>query len=276
MPGQGDAPTLKVPRPVVDPEPTLERSRREPRPDDVKMPESVRNVIRGAAAGAARKPATARSQTVRPEFASSYGPYGHLAQSELNADGIETDAEVAARAANSNTAPSARRPLDRASEGMSQPAASETVVPFNGARPRLAPRSPVAYAEPVLPPAASAAAVRQPLVTETQLELLPEVGGKIGVVLSRETATLSVPAGEAGFSEELISRLGRALSDSKAIEAEGDTIESAVKSEAPLQITQHAEEDLEAEVEITEVDADPMHDDAVSIAGRLRPAIPAE
>jgi hypothetical protein len=276
MPGQGDAPTLKVPRPVVDPEPTLERSRREPRPDDVKMPESVRNVIRGAAAGAARKPATARSQTVRPEFASSYGPYGHLAQSELNADGIETDAEVAARAANSNTAPSARRPLDRASEGMSQPAASETVVPFNGARPRLAPRSPVAYAEPVLPPAASAAAVRQPLVTETQLELLPEVGGKIGVVLSRETATLSVPAGEAGFSEEPISRLGRALSDSKAIEAEGDTIESAVKSEAPLQITQHAEEDLEAEVEITEVDADPTHDDAVSIAGRLRPAIPAE
>jgi hypothetical protein len=35
-------------------------------------------------------------------------------------------------------------------------------------------------------------------------------------VLSRETATLSVPAGDAAFPEALISRLGRAIADAKA------------------------------------------------------------
>lgn len=256
-------PPFAVPQPVIDPEPTLA-----PRPartapfDDIRMPESVRTAINGRTAsatyGQSRTNGSAPTAHVRPtqppraDYAAGYGPYSQAAEAELGHDDV--------RAANSNTSPSARRAFDKTPEPGAH--GDDTVVPFNWPRPRptarpasLMPAETKASDQGASPTAASA---------EVRIEAL-EHGDTVDVILSRETATMTVPAGQAAFPEMLINRLGRAIADAKAVE---------INSETPVVLQLEAEDDEEPVG--LEVDADPAHDDAISIAGRLRPAIPAE
>ncbi len=260
-------PPFSVPQPVLDPEPTLGRSTSPPSHGDIRMPESVRATINGRTAaatyGAPRANGTTTTPANRPTppVRADFGPYAQAAHAELG------DSEVSVRAANSNTSPSARRPSERPAETIVP--ATETVVPFNGMRPRHNPRSPLASAVPQTEPAATVV-IATPGYAEGTLEPVAETEGKIDVVLSRETATLSVPAGEANFPEALISRLGRAIADARAAETAAE-----IETLAPvLQI--EASDDFDDAEFGPDVDADPEHDDAIGIAGRLRPAIPAE
>jgi hypothetical protein len=255
---------------------------------DIRMPDSVRAAINGRtasatygtprAAAAPSRPAERTSGDIRPEYASGYGPYGRAAQAELGNGAGET--EVTVRAANSNTSPSFRRTSDRPLPAAEPLVATETVVPFNGLRPRPS-RSPMAFAEPAtaalpgnaVPGAAAAVAVVAEPAAEARLVPAVDSEAKIDVILSRETATLTVPAGNGAFPETLIHRLGRALSEAKPADAEAAPDVAGRLPPPVLELEPPSDDDG---LMGPDVDLDPEHDDAITIAGRLRPAIPAE
>jgi hypothetical protein len=234
-----------------------------------------------------RKPASAGATAeIRPEFQTSYGPYSRAAQAELERDG-EEPAPAPVRAANSNTTPSARKPEPPATEAAP---VLETVVPFNGPRVRATVRSPLAYAEPMSPPPVVPAtvALRPPegqLATVVESSPAAKTGDKIDVVLSRETATVTLPAGEAMLPEGLIGRLGRALAEAQSQEIESVAEIKALEHASAAGTLPAAPESpgddylsmLEAATRLdADLDKDPGTADAIPMAGRLRPAIPAE
>ena len=242
---------------------------------DASMPQSVRNAIRNRQASAT--PAVSpRPADVRGEYSSSYGPYGRHAQVEL--DRAEREAAHATRAANNNTLPGNRG---------GDAKAPENVVPLEGLRPRPAPRAPQALYETALPSsgAASAAAAMR-VAEEPRYELSVEPATSrpsqdtFDVVLSRETATVSLPAGDGTLSEVIIGRLSQALAGATELKVEPNgqlapPLESATAPEQGPALSYFPGEIAE-EDEITDLSMDPNTEDAVGIAGRLRPAIPAE
>ncbi|MGQ0671838.1 MAG: hypothetical protein ACT4N2_03000 [Hyphomicrobium sp.] len=261
---------------------------------DVRMPDSVRAAINGRTRAATygqpsrtEAPQTRPTQqqplstgSIRADFTAGYGPYDRAAQAELHASSIEAahDVEVSVHAANSNTAPgsrsSPRRPADRHAEPSP---ASETVVPFNGVRPRptARPSTPGGDAQAAGPATVVEATTFTPVTNALKLQPQPEADGKIDVVLSRETATLRVPYAETPFPDALIDRLGRALAETRPADAMPALAPIVATAEVLTPVLLDFDEDVQEPVG-PDLRSDPATDDAIPMAGRLRPAIPAE
>jgi hypothetical protein len=207
-------------------------------------------------------------------LAASYGAHGRHAQADLARS--EREAAHAARAANNNTMPGGFR--DEAKT-------AENVVPLEGVRPRPAPRAPLAALDVGMSAAGTAAAAVR-MTEERRYELTadatPERNGHetFGVVLSREMATVALPAGEGALPDGIIRRLSEALSgpaDQKRGTCESidaDPASAAAPSHAP--VLRSFSEEPASEDEITDLSMDPDTEDAVGIAGRLRPGLPAQ
>jgi hypothetical protein len=137
--------------------------------------------------------------------------------------------DTPARAANSNTAPSSRR------SSAAEPAATSTI--------------------------------------ETVLTDPAQAGGKaaegIDVVLSRETATFTMPAPDAGAADGLIGRLGRALAGAEVCAPEVGSETAGVPLIAPPTATTGSGEAGQA-LE-TDIEGDQETSDAVVMAGRFGP-----
>lgn len=111
---------------------------------------------------------------------------------------------------------------------------------------------------------------------ERPVALEPAAEPTVDVVLKRETATVSVPLGEA--TESLVGRLGEALEQMEAsagrerIEHRLSTNDSAEisRAEPPVLLTPVVEDAEPAEADLA---TDSETADAIHIAGRLRPAL---
>ena len=271
-----DPRTIAVTQPV-----SLERSggqatqRREPAWE----PRSVRTShARLDPRGPELRTSNAQTSEQRPDVSAAYGHYAQYNPPHPKAQASFAPVgqpNTGLYPANGNTAPSARS-FD--SEPKVVNGAPEAFVAFGGndanAQPRrapanLAPVSAVAMGTGVEAPAARA--------------------DDTIVVLRRETATVSIPSGDAGSAGDFMNRLGQAISAQQ--ETGVDLQQTAVTAprilalEASVPATKseliefpYAHEDtLEIygdaiDAPATEIDADPLTSDAVVMAGRLRPA----
>jgi hypothetical protein len=168
-----------------------------------------------------------------------FGPYARSAEAELSAAGEHDEAGPIEEPANSNTAPSRW---------------TEVVPPTK-------PEKSESTRE-----AADPAATR----------------ARVDVVLKRETATVTLPLDGSRETDGLIGRLGQALSDIEPKNKNFSAAElSSSATNAPRPVDDPWSTHQNSKIEVSEllesvgpdISTDPSTEDAVTIAGRLRPAI---
>jgi hypothetical protein len=253
----------------------LKRDRGVPLFDDpvaeAALPQSALSLIRNRQASSRF---TSRPAKAEAGFAASYGPQGRHAQAELAQS--EREEAHATRAANNNTMPGGLREETKG---------AEKVVPLDGARNRPAPRVPHGVIDVGMSAAGTAAAVVR-MTDEPRYEPSADTTPQrtdydtFDVALSRETVTVTLPVGEGALPDGIIGRLSEALAgpadgrERVCERIDADPASAAAPSHAPV-LSYFSEEPLIGD-ELTDLSMDPGTEDAVGIAGRLRPAIPAE
>ena len=212
--------------------------------------------------------------TARPDVSAAYGRYAQFNPPHPRPVPVEDASATGLYPANGNTAPSAKRESSRdesrreeAMESYRAAANGEAFVAFGGNRSALPPATALASTPAAQVSAASAAAESAPMAARADDTI---------VVLRRETATVSFPAGDSNTAaNDLIQRLGAALSTEAPAQHMGDRANAgapAIEAVTPLQLTDRYEALVDAGTgDIEDLNSDAATADAVAMAGRLRP-----
>ncbi len=219
-------------------------------------------------------PRQTADDSVDPSYLAKHGPYARAAKAEAaKADLDRQDAaEAAARAraaANSNTMSSAR-PASESSDlaAWEREVAAQTVVTFP-VRPRPTGRSPLAYAEPEQ---TSFAEFDEPMLRAIR----PDAAAQetIDVVMRRETATFTIPVSQATLPGGLLQQIATpAVTVVAASEMPPEIADQTAISEIARAL--EAADFFDDEPMPEDLETDHETADAIGMAGRLRPAIPA-
>jgi hypothetical protein len=210
--------------------------------------------------------------TIDPAYLAKHGPYARAAKADVDRHEAAEAAEAAARAraANSNTMPSARRaaePSDLAA--WEREVAAQTVVTLP-VRPRPAGRTPLAYAEPEQ---AGYADLDEPVLRSARSE--PAEFETIDVVMRRETATFKIPVSQATLPGGLLPPLSTPAETAAAAPPQSIRIADQTAISEIARALEGAG-DFEEETPSENLEWDHDTADAIGMAGRLRPAIPAQ
>ncbi len=240
--------------------------------------------------GLEARPATAARETPGTEadrrFAAEHGPYARAAREELTPRPTPFESELEVRAANSNTAP-VSRPADPApaeERGGPSPApdlapdlkdAAPTVVPL---RPR--PLASVSSPAPAPVPEGAAGIDLGAAACARAIEPAERIGPPadsdvvVDVVMRRETATFRIPVSQATLPSELMQFGGQPAGAAAAAAAHAHPLPPiAAIARAIAPPTDDRQEAWPDNALEAFDDAD--IDGAASLAGRLRPALPA-
>jgi hypothetical protein len=179
-----------------------------------------------------------------------------IAPADGSAEPAHSDAkEVAARAANSNTAPSPR------SDAATPPAARRRAVVAEDSAKVIALPGVKPLPQGVLATVAASAPSQPPVESVPAPAGSP---GSIDVVLSRETATFTVPVSEAALPHALARMMGGRIVAAQALAVE-DRLEPTVPEPAPMAI---AAPDDDLGDDVTEPDLSP---EDMTLARRFAP-----